>query len=81
VAFSIDAQLLALVERVRLHTGESRSAVIGRALHQLTSESAHEEEVQRYVAAYREQPERPSEIGSARRQARRTLSRLPWEEP
>jgi metal-responsive CopG/Arc/MetJ family transcriptional regulator len=80
IACSIDAQLLAKVERIRLHSGESRSAVIGRALQKLTSESAHEEEVARYIVAYREQPERPSEIRAARRQMRRTLSRLPWGE-
>jgi metal-responsive CopG/Arc/MetJ family transcriptional regulator len=79
VAFSLDSQLLARIERIRQDTGESRSAVIGRALERLTSESAHRHEVERYVAAYREQPESRSEISSARRRARRTLSRLPWE--
>jgi metal-responsive CopG/Arc/MetJ family transcriptional regulator len=80
VAFSLDTQLLAQLERIRQGTGESRSAVIGRALERLTSQSAHQNEVERYVAAYREQPESRSEIGSARRRARRTLARLPWED-
>jgi len=81
VAFSLDSQLLAQIERIRQGTGESRSAVIGRALQKLTSESAHQNEVERYVAAYREHPESRSEIRSARLHARRTLSRLPWEDP
>ncbi|HWZ89538.1 MAG TPA: hypothetical protein VNW92_11830 [Polyangiaceae bacterium] len=45
----------------------------------LTSEAAHEEQVRRYQAAYREQPEGRSAVAAARRQARRTLARLPWE--
>ena len=80
MAFSLDTQLLAQLERIRLSTGESRSAVIGRALEMLTSESARQHDVERYVAAYREQPESRSEIRSARRRARRTLARLPWED-
>jgi hypothetical protein len=79
IACSIDAGLLARVEMIRLGTGESRSAVIGRALMKLTSEAAHEEQVRRYQAAYREQPEGRSAVAAARRQARRTLARLPWE--
>jgi len=80
VAFSLDTQLLAQLERIRQDTGESRSAVIGRALERLTAESTHRHEVERYVAAYREQPEGRSEIHSAPRRARRILSRLPWED-
>jgi metal-responsive CopG/Arc/MetJ family transcriptional regulator len=80
VAFSLDRELLAQVERIRVDTGESRSAVIGRALRSLTATAAHRREVERYVAAYCEKPEDPREIRSARRRARRTLSRLPWED-
>ena len=80
VAFSIDAGLLARVESIRLVTGETRSAVIGRALAQLTSDEAHAEQVRRYRAAYREQPEAVHELEAARRHARRTLTRLPWDD-
>ena len=79
MAFSLDSQLLARIERISHDTGESRSAVIGRALERLTSEAAHRRDVERYVAAYREQPEGRNEIRSARQRARRILSRLPWE--
>ncbi|MEI9941437.1 MAG: hypothetical protein WDO69_29815 [Pseudomonadota bacterium] len=78
IACSIDAGLLARVESIRLLTGESRSAVIGRALTKLTSEEAHAEQVRRYRAAYLEQPETPHEIEVAQRHARRTLARLTW---
>jgi metal-responsive CopG/Arc/MetJ family transcriptional regulator len=80
VAFSIDARLLARVERIRANTGESRSAVISRAVAKLTSENAHGEQVRRYVAAYQEQPEDQQHVDAARRAARRTLARLPWED-
>ena len=80
VAISIDARVLARVERIRTSTGESRSAVIGRALTLLTSQSVHDERVQRYLAAYREQPEDEMQVRVARRQARRTLARLPWKD-
>ena len=80
IAISIDARLLARIERLREDTGESRSALIGRALTKLTSESAHEEQVRRYVTSYREQPETPADIAGARGRARRTLARLPWKD-
>jgi len=77
IACSIDTRLLARVERIRLLTGETRSALIGRALAQLTSEEAHTERVRRYRNAYLEQPETAGELDAARRYARRTLARLP----
>jgi metal-responsive CopG/Arc/MetJ family transcriptional regulator len=80
IAFSIDAKLLARVERIRLSTGESRSAVIGRALARLTSEHIHAAQAQRYREAYCEQPEGKTEVRGARLHARRTLARLPWED-
>jgi metal-responsive CopG/Arc/MetJ family transcriptional regulator len=80
VAFSIDANLLVRVEHIRASTGESRSAVISRAIAKLTSEKEYDERVRRYVAAYQEQPEDRRQVGTARRSARRVLARLPWED-
>jgi hypothetical protein len=79
IAITIDRHLLAQVERVRAGTGESRSAVVGRAVARLTSEDMYEARVRRYVAAYRAQPETQSDVETARRIARRTLKRLPWK--
>jgi hypothetical protein len=79
VAFSVDGRLLDRVERIRARTGESRSAVIARALVLITKADARDEQVGRYVAAYREQPESADDEQVARRAARRTLARLPWE--
>jgi metal-responsive CopG/Arc/MetJ family transcriptional regulator len=80
IACSIDAALLARVESIRLVTGETRSAVIGRALTKLTSDETRTEQVRRYRAAYLEQPEAAHEIEVARQHARRTLARLPWND-
>jgi hypothetical protein len=78
VACSIDADLLARVESVRKRTGESRSAFISRALRMLTAESARAIAVARYVEAYRECPESSADVRTARRSARRALSRIAW---
>jgi hypothetical protein len=79
VACSIDAELLARVEAVRKRTGESRSAFIGRALRMLTSESARQAAVARYVDAYQRQPESPADVRAARASARDALARLAWD--
>lgn len=78
VAFSLDPEVLASVERLRLRTGESRSAVIGRAIKLLTESELRAAQIERYVQSYREQPEAPKDVAVARRLARRVLARLPW---
>lgn len=78
IACSLDARLLAQVERLRASTGESRSAVIGRALQALTEHQQQQARVARYVDAYREQPESEAEVAAARATARRHLATLPW---
>jgi metal-responsive CopG/Arc/MetJ family transcriptional regulator len=80
VAFSVDRRLLDRVERIRAKTGESRSAVIARALALVTKAAARDEQIGRYVAAYREQPESADDEQVARRTARRSLTHLSWEE-
>jgi hypothetical protein len=79
IAFSLDARLLDRVERVRARTGESRSALIARALVAVTEEEARRQDILQYVEAYRRQPETPAEVTMARASARRTLERLPWD--
>jgi metal-responsive CopG/Arc/MetJ family transcriptional regulator len=77
-ACSIDPDLLQRVERLRARTGESRSALVSRALVKLTQEAAHAASVQRYVEAYRETPETEYEVQSARELARGVLRQVPW---
>jgi metal-responsive CopG/Arc/MetJ family transcriptional regulator len=78
IAFSLDARLLDRVERVRARSGESRSALIARALVALTEEQARGADIQRYVEAYRQHPETTEDVTASRASARRTLRRLPW---
>jgi metal-responsive CopG/Arc/MetJ family transcriptional regulator len=80
VAFSLEASLLSRVERLRRATGESRSALISRALRSLSATDEHEQRVSRYIAAYREKPESPSEIEAARMAAKSVLAQLPWDD-
>jgi hypothetical protein len=80
IAFSVDPEVLASVERYRARTGESRSAVISRALELLTESDEKSERIARYVRSYREQPEAARDVQSARRQARRVLAALPWKD-
>jgi predicted transcriptional regulator len=81
IAFSLDERLLDRVERIRARTGESRSALIARALAAMTEEDARGADVRRYVEAYRELPETGEEVARARESAKRTLTRLPWDGP
>ena len=80
IACRIDADLLRRVEAVRATTGESRSALISRALLALTARSRSARSVRRYVAAYGKCPERPADVAAARRSARRALVRVAWED-
>jgi metal-responsive CopG/Arc/MetJ family transcriptional regulator len=80
VACSLDRRLLARVERLRARTGESRSAVIGRALALLTTEEARAAAVRRYVEAYREMPESSEEVTAAASTALQALASLAREE-
>ena len=80
VAVSLDAELLARVERLRRATGETRSAVFARALRQLVDAEAHARKVSEYVEGYRRIPETANEIESARSQTRRSLEGLAWDD-
>ncbi len=80
IAISLDPDLLRDVERIRTKTGESRSAVLARALRLLTKEEEHTRLVRDYVDAYRRHPETPSDIAAARALAKRSLRSLPWDD-
>jgi hypothetical protein len=80
IAVSIDRQLLRRTERLRKRTGESRSAVVSRALRRLFSLEERHRRVLEYLEAYRRQPEHPADVERARVVARKSLSSLPWED-
>ena len=78
VAVTIEREVLGAAERIRRRTGESRSALVNRALRQLVSLEAHRERVERYVTAYRKHPETEEEVKAASRLAAETLEGLEW---
>ena len=80
IAVSLETELLRQVERVREQTGESRSALVSRALRLLTREDEHARRVREYVQAYRDKPETAAEITAARASAKRALAALAWDE-
>jgi len=80
IACSIDARVLARVERMRAITGESRSAVINRALEQVTATDLAAEQQARYVQTYRDHPETAKAAAKARKLARRVLAGLAWDD-
>ena len=80
IAISVDAELLRRVEKMRSRTGESRSAVVGRALRLLTEQGRRAELVAEYRKSYLEHPESADEVSSATHLARRSVASLPWSE-
>ncbi len=80
IAVSLDADLLRRVERLRGRSGESRSALVSRALRLLTREEEEAQRIRDYVRAYREHPETSEEVASIRAMAKRSLAAIPWDE-
>jgi metal-responsive CopG/Arc/MetJ family transcriptional regulator len=80
IVVSISAKLLDEVERVRRTTGETRSAVVARALGLLVGAEKTRMQIADYVEAYRRRPETAAEVRAAHTVARRTLKDLPWDE-
>lgn len=79
VAVSISAEALAAAERLRKHTGESRSAVFERALQGLAAEARRAERSRRYVDGYRRRPEGRHEVTAALRAAMTAWATEPWD--
>lgn len=79
IAITVDRDLLAKVEAMRHRTGESRSAVFGRALRMLMATEESRRKVERYMEAYREQPEDEAELAQAEALARWSLEAVEWE--
>ncbi|MEW6365055.1 MAG: ribbon-helix-helix protein, CopG family [Acidobacteriota bacterium] len=79
LAVSIPADLLASAERRCRRKGESRSALIRRALEALLAGERERYRVRRYVRGYLEQPETGDETAVAHAQAASVLSLEPWE--
>lgn len=80
IAVSLDPALLSGVEALRRRTGESRSAVVARALRALLDEERRRARVAEYVEAYRRLPETPAEIEAASRLADEALAAVAWDD-
>ena len=80
IAISVERELLARAERLRSSTGESRSALLGRALRLLLRTEGHARQVEQYVDAYQRMPESAGDERHARAQARRSLAALDWDD-
>lgn len=78
VAVTIDAAILDATEKLRKRTGESRSAVVTRALRQLVASEKRRAQVAEYVEAYTVHPETDVEIESAAALAKTALRGLVW---
>ena len=78
VAVSIPSGLYLAVERVRLASGKSRSAIIQDALRHWLNAQAHAVLVREYEAGYRRKPEGRREIKAAEAAAVRLLSTEDW---
>ncbi len=79
VAVTIDREVLGAAERLRQKTGESRSALVNRALRLLVSDDARRAQVAQYVQGYREHPETDDDVAVARELAAASLKALPWK--
>jgi hypothetical protein len=80
VAVSLERELFLRAERLRSASGESRSALVGRALRQLLRDEGVVSDVKQYVEAYRRVPETNGDEKRARLLTRRSLAALPWDE-
>lgn len=80
VAISLDRELLGRAERLRATTGETRSALVARALLQLVQQESSARRIEEYVDAYKRIPETPADVRAARALARRSISKLAWDE-
>jgi metal-responsive CopG/Arc/MetJ family transcriptional regulator len=80
VAVSLERRLFERVERLRKSSGESRSALVGRALRQLLRDEGQTRAAEQYVQAYQRVPETHADEERARVLARRSLVALPWDE-
>lgn len=80
LAISLDRDLLRRAERLRETTGESRSALIARALKQFLRAEELERQAREYSEAYQRSPETAADARAARVLARRSLAQVDWDD-
>jgi metal-responsive CopG/Arc/MetJ family transcriptional regulator len=80
IAITVDREVLRRAEQLRRRTGESRSALLTRGLRRLLDDLEHRQNVDRYIAAYREHPESVAEVTPLDKLGVEALASLPWED-
>jgi metal-responsive CopG/Arc/MetJ family transcriptional regulator len=80
IAVTLDPGVLARAERLRRRSGESRSALVNRALRALLDSERRADQVKQYLEAYERVPETPAEIAAADELSRKTLRALAWDD-
>ena len=80
VAISLDQGLFERAERLRKASGETRSALVARALRHLLRDESETRAVAEYVEAYLRTPETATDERRARAQARKSLTALAWDD-
>ena len=81
IAITVAPDLLAQVERLRLKSGESRSAVFERALVSYLGAADRSAKAQRHAEGYRRVPETPADERNALIAARDVFLANPWDAP
>lgn len=76
----MDEELVREADRLARSTGQSRSAVVARALRSFLAEHRREREVDRYVEALRETAETTSEVGALDEVGVDALSSVDWDD-
>jgi metal-responsive CopG/Arc/MetJ family transcriptional regulator len=77
---SVPTRLLEAVDRKLVNRDETRSAVVRRLLEEAVREVDEQEDVQRWIRSYRENPQTEEELGWADEAARQLLAEVPWED-
>jgi metal-responsive CopG/Arc/MetJ family transcriptional regulator len=80
VAISLDREIFEQAEQVRKASGETRSALVARALRQLLRDESQTRAVAEYVEAYRRFPETTTDERRARALARKSVAALAWDD-
>jgi len=79
IAISLPASLAGKIERERKRTGETRSALVRRAVERWFAEREERARIAAYVEGYRTHPESEEEIAAAEAGAVSLLGGEPWE--
>lgn len=78
VTFSVPAEVLVSLDNQLTLPGESRSATVRRLIEEALQRCHEEEESQRFIRAYEEQPQTEEEFGYTDAVSLASFAELPW---